>query len=86
MKVDFRNVEIELIDGSTTTRDLSKELANAIYRTTPDLGELDFAMTLYKEGEVEIDEEKKALILKTSEQIFLAFVKKALIKLLSEDT
>ena len=58
MKIDFRKIEIKDINGNVSVIDLSKELGNLIYKNTPDLGELEFAQELYKNGEVEVDESK----------------------------
>ncbi|MDD3038602.1 hypothetical protein [Bacteroides sp.] len=78
MKIDFRKIETTDIEGNNSTFDVSKELGNTIYKNTPDLGELDFAQTIYKEGEVEVDEEKAAIIRKYMDVgQFLAFIKKS---------
>lgn len=74
MKVDFRNVELKDIEGKVELYDLSKELGNAIYKKTADLGELDLAQRIYKEGEVEINDAEKEVIKKYVKQNFLAFV------------
>ena len=55
-KIDFRKILVEDVTGKNSTLDISKELGNAIYKNTPDLGELDFAQELYKKGEYSIDE------------------------------
>lgn len=78
MKLDFRKIEVTDIEGNKSTFDISKELGNTIYKNTPDLGELDFAQEIYKQGEVEIDEEKAAIIRKYLDVgQFFAFIKKS---------
>lgn len=78
MKIDFREIETTDIEGNKSTFDVSKELGNTIYKNTPDLGELDFAQTLYREGEIEVDESKAEIIRKYMETgQFLAFIKKS---------
>ena len=50
-----------MIDGSFIERDISKEIANLIYQNASDIGMLDVAMTLYKTGEVEMDDNQKQM-------------------------
>lgn len=86
MKIDLRNVETTDFSGKTEIRDISKELANIIYKMTPDLGELDFAQDLYRNGEVEMSEANNALIKKYLEDgQFLAFVKRAVYDMLDSN-
>lgn len=82
MKVDFRKVELKDIEGNIEIYDLSKELGNAIYKKTADLGELDLAQRIYKQGEVEIDDAEKEVIKKYVKQNFLAFVQLAVNEML----
>lgn len=78
MKIDFRKITVTDIEGNEKTFDVSKELGNTIYKNTPDLGELDFAQEIYKQGEIEVDEEKAGIIRKYMESgQFLAFIKKS---------
>lgn len=75
-KIDFRKILVEDVTGKNSTLDISKELGNAIYKNTPDLGELDFAQELYKKGEVDVDENKAAIIRQYMDVAqFFAFVK-----------
>lgn len=84
MKIDFRKIEIEDINGNVSVIDLSKELGNLIYKNTPDLGELEFAQELYKNGEVDIDGSKAEIIRKYVDRSgVLAFVKLAIDKYLT---
>lgn len=65
MKIDFEKIEVETsIDGTTEQVSVCKELGNAIYQNTPDLGELDFAREIYHNGEVEIDQKRAEIIRK----------------------
>ena len=59
INMNLKNLQIELIDGSFVEKDVSKEVANLIYQNVTDIGMLDVAMTLYKTGEVEMDENQK---------------------------
>lgn len=77
MELDLREVETVDFDGQSSIRDISKELANTIYKMTPDLGELSFAQDLYKNGTVAVSQANFDIIKKYMEEAqFLAFVKK----------
>lgn len=77
MKIDFRTIEVMDIDGNKSTLDVSKELGNTIYNNTPDIGESDFAKEIYRQGEVEVDDQKAEIIRKYLEiGKFFAYVKK----------
>ena len=54
MKIDFRNIQVKDIEGNNSTVDIAKMLGNAIYQRTADLGELELAQNIYKNGEVEL--------------------------------
>jgi hypothetical protein len=47
-KIDFRKIEVKNIEGKKSALDLSKELGNAIYQKTADLGELELARKIVK--------------------------------------
>lgn len=48
MKIDFRNIQVKDIKGTIIPLDVSKELGNAIYGKTADIGELELARDIYK--------------------------------------
>lgn len=52
-KINFKEIEIATIDGKKQKVDFSKEIAKGIYFATKDLGVVETARTLYKEGECE---------------------------------
>lgn len=83
MKVDFRKIEVTLVDGSTQAIDISKELANLIYQNTREVSEASFAMDLYKNGEVEVDEPLKECVKKYASN-FVYFVSAGIEKALAE--
>ena len=58
MKIDFRNIQVKDIEGNNSTVDIAKMLGNAIYQKTADLGELELAQQIYKNGEVELSTEQ----------------------------
>ena len=76
-KLNFKAVPTRDIEGNLEPRDISKELGNLIYRETSDLGELDLAQRIYKEGEIEASEEEIEIVRKYINGGYKAFVKKA---------
>jgi hypothetical protein len=83
--VDLSKLKIEMIDGSIMEYDLSKELAEVIFKTTQSLAEHSFCLDLYKNPIVELTDENKAIIEKYVSQYFKAFVQVAVNKLLSDE-
>ena len=58
MKLKLQEINVTKIDGSKQKLALDyKGLANYIFNQTKDLGELELARELYKEGELEVDRE-----------------------------
>lgn len=84
MRVDFRKLEVEDIEGNKSTVDISKMLGNAIYQKTADLGELELAQAIYKSGEVELSPEQAANIKGYVNTGFVAFVQIAVNKALDD--
>lgn len=80
--MNLKNLQIEMVDGSFIEKDISKEIANLIYQNVNDIGMLDIAMSLYKTGEVEMDDNQKQIFRGIIDQNVKAFVKKAIFKLL----
>ena len=77
MKVDFRNLPVRDIEGNLCPRDIAKELGNMIYNETADLGELDLAQRIYREGCVDLTDEETQTVRRYIEKGYKAFVKKA---------
>lgn len=77
MKVDFRKLEIKDLEGNIVTFDASKQLANFIYMETQDLGDLILAQDIYKNGEVELEDNQINKIKGWLRTNFKAFVQKA---------
>lgn len=80
--MNLKNLQIEMIDGSFIEKDVSKEIANLVYQNATDIGMLDIAITLYKEGKVEMNDSQKQMFKSIVDQNVKAFVKKAIFKLL----
>ncbi len=83
--IDLSKLKIEMIDGSIIEYDLSKELAEVIFKTTQSLAEHSFCLDLYKNPIVELTDENKSIIEKYVGQYFKAFVQIAVNKLLSDE-
>jgi len=82
--IDLSKLKIEMIDGSIMEYDLSKELAEIIFKTTESLAEHSFCLDLYKNPVVELTDENKAIIEKYVDKYFKAFVKVAVNKIINE--
>ena len=74
MKIDFREIQVKDIEGNNSTVDIAKMLGNAIYQRTADLGELELAQNIYKNGEVEVSPEQAESSKKYVSTGFVAFV------------
>lgn len=84
MKINFKKITVTDIDGNNSTVDVSKELGNAIYKQTQDIGELDFAREIYHNGEIDLSIDQIAIVRKYMDTGgFFAFVKEGVEKILS---
>lgn len=83
MKIDFRNIQVKDIEGNNSTVDIAKMLGNAIYQKTADLGELELAQQIYKNGEVELSTEQAERIKEYVRTNFVAVVQIAVNEALS---
>lgn len=78
MKVNFKEVPVKGIDGTVTKTDLSKEVGNAIFSTTKDIGELDLARSIYHDGNVDLTKKQAQIVRAQVEQNFFAWAKEPL--------
>lgn len=84
MKINFKKIEVTDLEGNKSTLDIAKELGNAIYKQTTDIGELDFAREIYHKGEIDLSIDQIAIVRKYMDAGgFFAFVKEGMEKLLS---
>ena len=74
MKIDFREIQVKDIEGNNSTVDIAKMLGNAIYQKTADLGELELAQRIYKDGEVELSSDEAERIKEYVRTNFVAVV------------
>ena len=72
MKIDFREIQVKDIEGNNSTVDIAKMLGNTIYQKTADLGELELAQQIYKNGEVELLPEQSVRIKEYVKSNFVA--------------
>ena len=77
MKIDFREIQVKDIEGNNSTVDIAKMLGNAIYQRTADLGELELAQNIYKNGEVELSTDQAERIKEYVRTNFVAVVQVA---------
>jgi len=75
--INFKEITVMDIEGNKCQVDISKELGNMIYQKTVDLGELELAQKIYREGIVEINQDVAEMINKYVREGFVAFVQKA---------
>ena len=79
MKLKLQEINVTTIDGSKQKLKLDyKGLANYIFNQTKDLGELELARELYKEGELEVDRETAIALKKYIGEAFGAIVQESL--------
>lgn len=83
MKIDFREIQVKDIEGNNSTVDIAKMLGNAIYQKTADLGELELAQQIYKNGEVELSTNQAERIKEYVRTNFVAVVQIAVNEALS---
>ena len=83
MKIDFRKIQVKDIEGNNSTVDIAKMLGNTIYQQTADLGELELAQNIYKNGEVELSPEQAERIKEYVKTNFIAVVQVAVNEALS---
>lgn len=81
MIVDFRKIEVEVdFDGTKEIVDVSKQLANYAKMRTSDIAFEDFCREIYYKGEVDVNEEQKAELLKiVNASAFFAYIKRGII-------
>jgi hypothetical protein len=83
MIIDFRKIEVTDLEGNNSTVDIAKMLGNAIYQKTADLGELELAQQIYKNGEVELSTNQAERIKEYVRTNFVAVVQIAVNEALS---
>lgn len=89
MKVNFKELSVEVNFDVFKPLDISKDLGNFIHVNTPDIGLDDVAREIYhSKGDIEIPEEYIPMILdliKNNQCPLVAAVKKAIINALTKE-
>ena len=81
----LKEIEITAINGEKTKLEFDyKGLANHVFNNTQDLGELEIARELYKNGELELDKESAVILKNYIGQVFKAVVHEALYPILDK--
>lgn len=74
MKVDFRAIEIENIDGTLEKVDIAKTFGNAMFAQGRTFEVVELARAIWKDGEVELDKEQAEIIKEHAPLIFQSYV------------
>jgi hypothetical protein len=70
--IKLTNLKIELLDGTFQEADLSKSLAELIFKTTQEIREHCVAIDLYRKGEVENTPENIEILRENMKKFCLA--------------
>ena len=85
MIVDLKEIYVKSITGEKEIIELDyKGLANFIFTKTQDVGELEMAREIYKNGELELDKESAVILKNYIGQVFKAVVHEALYPILDK--
>lgn len=84
MKIDFRTIEVEDIEGNKSTVDYSKVFGNAIFQKTGDIGELEIARKIYLNGVVDLTPEQAESLKKYAELFVRAIHRLSVVNALSK--
>lgn len=83
MKIDFRKISVQQIDGTKKQMDLSKPVGNLIFELTGDIGEMDLARKVYYDGEIELfPQQLESIRLIISQAQIKAYLKVSLLEAL----
>ena len=80
--IDLSKLPITQLNGEVIEHDFSKDLAQAIFSNTQKIDEHSFAVDLYKNPIIELNDENKAIIKEYTEKYFKAFVQVAINELI----
>lgn len=83
MKINFRKIKTQDIEGKEKVLDISKDLGNTIYLETQDIGELELARKIYLEGEIDLSEGEFEIVKSFLEKYYKAFIKEAIYKIIN---
>jgi hypothetical protein len=83
MKINFKSVKTQDIEGKEQMLDISKDLGNTIYGETMDIGEVELARRIYLEGEIELSEGEVEIVKRFIEKFFKGFIKEGFYKIIN---
>lgn len=79
MKINFKKIQIQQVDGTTQEVDIANAFSKAIYNSTPSLPIAVAMQEIYMTGTADLNKEQVTEIRKTMEQIgATAYIKMAL--------
>lgn len=83
--IDLSKAKIHMFDGSEEEYDVSKDLAEVIFKNTQSIAEHNFSLELYKNPVVELTDENRKIIETYSQSHFKAFAQVAISRLMNEE-
>ncbi len=83
MKIDFRKIEVEDLDGNIDAVDVSKVFGNVIFNYTDDIAEYELSKLIYHNGEVELTEEQAKALIRYAEAFDRVIIREAVKSALS---
>jgi len=83
MKINFREIKTQDIEGKEQVLDISKDLGNTIYAETQDIGELELARKIYLQEKVDLTNEEVEIVKKFLEKYYKAFIKEGFYKIIN---
>lgn len=81
-KVNFKELDIQDIEGKTIKTNIAKELGNLLYMRAENLSTAELGRAIYKDGEVEVSEDLVNVVCQTAKANFIYPVWSAIEKLL----
>jgi hypothetical protein len=82
--INFKELEIKNIDGTTQKVDIAKEMANVLYYSTNSIAAVSIALDIYKVGRATLDAETAIAVKEVLKKNFTAIVQLALNPILDE--
>jgi hypothetical protein len=82
--INFKELEIKNIDGTTQKVDIANQLANVLYYSTNSIAAVSTALDIYKVGRATLDTETAIAVKEVLKKNFTAIVQLALNPILDE--
>lgn len=81
--IDLSKVGVKNIEGITEIIDISKGLANAIYKTAGDIEEHNFSLKLYENPEVGLTDRNREIIMSRVKQFYAVYIQQGVENLIN---